>query len=90
MAAGVCVLSESTVRELRLVCGGGTEAKRGEQYPTPSRQNTGEIGMEKYKVAAKANPWHKDDASHDFSTPTYGLKPGLVKRQLRKSIEVLG
>ena len=46
--------------------------------------------MKKYKVAAKANPWYKDDASHDFFTPTYGLKPGLVKKQLRKSIEVLG
>eukprot|EP00752_Nemacystus_decipiens_P002716 g2536.t1 len=50
----------------------------------------GEIGMKKYKVAAKANPWYKDGAAHDFFTPTYGLKPGLVKEQLRKSIKVLG
>lgn len=46
--------------------------------------------MKKFKVAAKANPWHKDDGSHDFFTPTYGLKPELVKKQLRKSIEVMG
>lgn len=51
---------------------------------------SGEIGMKKCKVAAKANPWHKEDGSHDFFTPTYGLQPGLVKKQLRKSIEVLG
>lgn len=53
-------------------------------------RRSGEIGMSKYKVAAKANPWYKDDGSHDFFTPTYGLKPGLVKEQLRKSIQVLG
>lgn len=50
----------------------------------------GEIGMEKFRVAAKANPWYKDTKTHDFFTPTYGLKPELVKEQLRKSIEVLG
>ncbi|CAM9737568.1 unnamed protein product [Ectocarpus sp. 4 AP-2014] len=50
----------------------------------------GEIGVEKFRVAAKANPWYKTDESHDFFTPTYGLRPDLVKEQLRKSIEVLG
>lgn len=50
----------------------------------------GEIGMAPYKVAAKANPWRKEDGSHDFTSPTYGLRPNLVKEQLRKSIEVLG
>ena len=46
--------------------------------------------MEKFRVAAKANPWYKDTQPHDFFTPTYGLKPELVKEQLRKSIQVLG
>ncbi|CAM9360220.1 unnamed protein product, partial [Laminaria digitata] len=50
----------------------------------------GEIGVEKFRVAAKANPWYKDNKAHDFFTPTYGLKPDLVKEQLRKSIQVLG
>lgn len=50
----------------------------------------GEVGVKDFCVAAKANPWYKEDKSHDFFTPTYGLKPDLVKDQLRKSIEVLG
>lgn len=56
------------------------------KYP----EKTGDIGVEKFSVAAKANPWYKDDKTHDFMTPTYGLKPGLVKEQLRKSIQELG
>lgn len=46
--------------------------------------------MAPYKVATKANPWRKEDGSHDFISPTYGLRPNLVKEQLRKSIQVLG
>lgn len=50
----------------------------------------GKLGMEKFRVAAKANPWYKESKACDFFTPTYGLKPELVKEQLRSSIEVLG
>eukprot|EP00903_Cladosiphon_okamuranus_P014597 g13537.t1 len=50
----------------------------------------GKIGMSRFKVAAKANPWRKDDGSHDFSSPTYGLRPELVKEQLHRSIRALG
>ncbi|CAM9971771.1 unnamed protein product [Hapterophycus canaliculatus] len=55
-----------------------------------TEETLGEIGMEKFRVAAKANPWYKEDASNDFFTPTYGLRPDLLKEQLRKSIQVLG
>ncbi|CAM9764768.1 unnamed protein product [Ascophyllum nodosum] len=50
----------------------------------------GEVGMGRFRVATKANPWFKDSKTHDFFTPTYGLKPDLVKEQLRTSIKVLG
>lgn len=58
--------------------------------PTTSKTPAGELGVEKFRVAAKANPWYKEDASCDFFTPTYGLRPDLVKEQLRKSIKTLG
>ncbi|CAN0346786.1 unnamed protein product [Ascophyllum nodosum] len=50
----------------------------------------GKIGMERFRVATKANPWYKDPKKYDFVTPTYGLKPELVKEQLRTSIKALG
>ncbi|CAM9475110.1 unnamed protein product, partial [Sphacelaria rigidula] len=50
----------------------------------------GEIGMEKFRVAAKANPWYKDPETHDFFQPTHGLRPDLVKEQLRHSLKTLG
>lgn len=51
---------------------------------------TGEIGMEKFRVAAKANPWYKDPQTHDFFQPTHGLRPESVKEQLRHSLQTLG
>ncbi len=54
--------------------------------PSPA----GKIGMSRFKVGTKANPWRKEDGSHDFSSPTYGLRPSLVKEQLRRSIRALG
>lgn len=50
----------------------------------------GEIGMEKFRVAAKANPWYKDPQTHDFFQPTHGLRPDSVKEQLRYSLQTLG
>ena len=58
--------------------------------PAPDAFDSGKIGMERFRVAAKANPWYKDPKTYDFVTPTYGLKPDLVKEQLRTSIKVLG
>ena len=56
----------------------------------PTVFGAGEVGMGRFRVATKANPWFKDSKTHDFFTPTYGLKPDLVKEQLRTSIKVLG
>ena len=56
----------------------------------PDAFDPGKIGMERFRVATKANPWYKDPKTHDFSTPTYGLKPDLLKEQLRTSIKALG
>lgn len=64
-----------------------TEYKQ--RVPPPSLP-AGKIGMSRFKVATKANPWRKEDGSHDFSAPTYGLRPGLVKEQLRRSVRALG
>ena len=56
----------------------------------PDAFGPGKIGMERFRVATKANPWYKDPKKYDFVTPTYGLKPELVKEQLRTSIKAFG
>lgn len=52
--------------------------------------SSGEVGMEKCRVAVKANPWYEGHGSHGFFKPTHGLEPDLVKEQLRLSIQRLG
>lgn len=46
--------------------------------------------MERFRVAAKANPWYKGIDTHDFFTPTQGHRHDSVKEQLYTSIKRLG
>lgn len=47
----------------------------------------GDVGMEKFRVATKANPWYKDGKT--FDDPVAGLNGGSVKEQLRASLSSL-
>eukprot|EP00903_Cladosiphon_okamuranus_P012448 g11659.t1 len=52
-----------------------------------SESALGEVGMEKFRVAIKANPWYKDGKT--FDDPVAGLNAGSVKEQLRASLSSL-
>lgn len=50
-------------------------------------RSEGDVGMEKFRVATKANPWYKDGKT--FDDPVAGLNAGSVKEQLRASLSSL-
>ncbi|CAM9765046.1 unnamed protein product [Ascophyllum nodosum] len=47
----------------------------------------GEVGMGKFRLATKANPWYKDGKT--FDDPMAGLKTESIKEQLRASLKSL-
>lgn len=52
-----------------------------------SETTLGDVGMETFRVACKANPWYKDGKT--FNDPVGGLRADSVKEQLRASLQGL-